>query len=336
MGTSHPVTAPLPGVLATIGNTPLVRLDRLALTPLHELYAKVEGFNPGGSSKDRSAMAMIAGAMQRGELAVGGTVVESSSGNMGVGLAQICSRLGLHFICVTDERATSTHLRLMQLQGAEVEVVTLGGNSARSLLEQRLRRVQELLRIVPNSYWPNQYANADNPAAHEITMHEIVQALTYPPDLIICSVSTCGTLVGCARYIDEQGLPTRIIAVDSVASSIFAKPSGTRLLPGMGAAVIPPLMKEPNRYDLVRVSDAQCVAGCRTVLLKEALLVGGSSGAVTAAYMERGQSLSGRLTCVLLFPDRGERYLDTIFSDEWARRNGLLQEDGERSAVATP
>lgn len=311
------------GILDAVGNTPLVRLDRLRADDAHELHGKLEGMNPGGSAKDRAALRMILRAFERGDIAPGGMVVESSSGNMGIGLAYVCRVLKLRFTCVTDERTTLTNRRLIALYGANLEVIHQDDCHSSSLLERRLQRVQELLKENPGSFWPNQYANPDNAAAHRDTMREIVSALGGGPDYLFCAVSTCGTLSGCMDYIAEYGLATQVVAVDSVASAIFGAVVGNRLIPGMGAAIVPPLCLSTARPYCIRVPDKEIVRGCEIALVKEGLLVGGSSGAVIAAYLEHASSIPRGARCVLIFPDRGERYLDSVFCEEWVRANGL-------------
>lgn len=305
------------GVLGAIGKTPMVQLHELERNAQIRLFAKLEALNPGGSAKDRSAVSMVWRAMERGDLSPGGTVIESSSGNMGIGLAQACARLGVRFVCVTDERTTQTNMRILELYGAVVHVVKQSDCNSTSLLQERLRRVQLLLAEYRDGYWPNQYENIDNPLAHNTTMREIAVDLGGAPDYLICAVSTCGTLRGCIEYIKRNSLGTTVIAVDSCASSIFGETRGERLIPGLGAAVSPALCRLDPMPTCIRVSDLDCIKGCRILLRKEAILAGGSSGGVVSGYMQFATSIPGGNTCVLILADRGERYLDSIYSDAW-------------------
>ncbi|MFC0528349.1 2,3-diaminopropionate biosynthesis protein SbnA [Phytohabitans kaempferiae] len=310
--------APLKGILETIGNTHLVELEGLFPTLNARVYAKLERFNPGGSVKDRSALSMLLGKIRSGELRPGrSTVVESSSGNLAIGIAQICRYFGLRFVCVVDAKTTQQNLAILRAYQAIVEVVTDPDPVTGEYLPVRLRRVRELVAELPDAYWPNQYANLLNPRAHERTMREIAEALDGRVDFLFCSASTGGTLRGAATYIREHGLATRIVGVDAVGSVLFGGPSGKRLIPGHGAAVKPEVHDPSVAHEAVYVSDLECVVACRTLTIREAILAGGSSGATVAALEKLAPRIPRGSTCVLVFPDGGDRYLDTIYNDEW-------------------
>ncbi|WKD37162.1 2,3-diaminopropionate biosynthesis protein SbnA [Streptomyces xanthophaeus] len=306
-----------------MGATPLVELRKVHPHYPFRIFAKMERFNPGGSIKDRTALSMLTGRLRSGELVPGrSVVVESSSGNLGVGLAQLCAYFNLRFICVVDARTTEHNLAMLRAFQAEVEVVTDADTlPGEELLPARLRRVRELVARIPHAYWPNQYANPLNPAAHQHTMREVVDALDGRVDYLFCATSTGGTLGGCAAYVRRHGLQTAVIAVDAEGSAIFAPPVGPRLLPGHGASIRPPLLAEDPSHQLVRVPDLDAVAACRRLTAREGLLAGGSSGAVLAALTTLADSIPPGANCVLVFPDGGDRYLDTIYSDHWVRRN---------------
>lgn len=310
-----------PGILAAIGNTPLVRLTRILPRLEIQLYAKLESLNPGGSTKDRPAFRIISQALESGVLRPGAVVIESSSGNMGIGLAQACSYFGLRFICVVDPKTTSQNIRLMEAYGAEVDRVTVPDAGTGEYLQARLNRVQALLQTTANSFWPNQYANLWNPSAHHQTMREIATALHGKVDYLFCAASTCGTLRGCAEYVRRQGLPTKIIAVDAYGSVIFGGAPGQRLIPGHGAAVRPQLFQGHLATQCVYVTDWDCVVGCRRLARREAILAGGSSGGVIRAVEQILPDLTPGANCVVILPDRGERYLDTIYSDHWVNEH---------------
>ncbi len=309
------------GILSTVGHTPLIRLRRaLEDLPFH-LYAKLEAFNPGGSIKDRAALSIISNAMETGELEPGATVIESTSGNMGIGLAQACAYFGLRFICVVDPKTTSQNINILEAYGAEVDVVAEPDPVTGEFLHARIHRVQALLNSIPNSYWPNQYSNIYNARAHYQTMHEIVEALDGRVDYLFCSTSTCGTLRGCAEYARVHNLETRIFAVDAVGSIIFGGLPKKRLLPGHGAARQPELYQSGLAERCIHVSDLDCVIGCRQLLRYEAIMAGGSSGGVLMAIERVREEIPDGAVCVALFPDRGERYLDTIYSDVWVKEH---------------
>lgn len=311
----------LKGILAAIGNTPLIELERLIPDSPLRVFAKLERFNPGGSVKDRTALSMLLAKIRSGELTPGrSVVVESSSGNLAVGLAQICRYFGLRFICVVDAKTTEQNLAILRAYQASVEVVTQPDPDSGEYLPVRVRRVRELVANTPHAVWPNQYANPLNPIAHLRTMREIVDALDGSVDYLFCAVSSCGTLRGCADYVRRNGLATKIIAVDAVGSRIFDGQQPTeRLLPGHGASLRPELFDPDAADEVIHVTDLECVAACRRLTSREAILVGGSSGATVAALERRARTIPRDANCVLIFPDGGDRYLDTIYSDEWVR-----------------
>jgi len=307
----------LDGVLLAVGGTPLVRLRRLFPDTPARLHAKLEGANPGGSAKDRPALHVLRCAIAEGRLRPGMVVVESSSGNFGVGLAQACGYLGYPLICVIDARTTPQNAAILRAYGARIETVTDPDPATGEFLPARLRRVRELVEALPGAFWPNQYENLDNAAAHHVTMREIVQSLGGRCDYLFCATSTCGTLRGCAEYCRANGLATRIVAVDAKGSAIFGGPTERRLVPGHGAAVRPGLFQADLADEVVLVSDLDCVMGCRRLARRESILAGGSSGGVVAAVERLLPALPAGADCVAILPDRGERYLDTIYSDEW-------------------
>ena len=307
------------GVLSAVGGTPLVELVRLLPGADVRLYAKLESVNPGGSIKDRSAVGMLSAAIRSGAAVPGRTtVVESSSGNLGIGLAQACRYLDLCFVCVVDPRTNAQNVAVMRAFGADVVTVTSPDPATGEYLTARVRRVQELVRTLPDAYWPNQYANPDNAAAHHRTMQEIVDGLGRPPDYLFCAISSCGTLRGCVEHIRTERLPVTVVAVDAEGSGIVRPPSkARRLLPGHGAATPPALYDAALADHVVHVSDLDCLLGCRRLVAREAILAGGSSGGVVRAVERMHAALPRGATCVLILPDDGSRYLDTVYDDDW-------------------
>jgi N-(2-amino-2-carboxyethyl)-L-glutamate synthase len=309
------------GILTTIGNTPLIKLERVFKGANFSLFAKLEMFNPGGSVKDRPALNMLKNAFKNGEIESGSTIVESSSGNLGIGLAQACAVLGLQLICVVDPKTTSQNIKILKAYGAEVDVVMEPDPITGDFLPARIARVKSLLDSIPQSFWCQQYANMNNSHAHHQTMHEIVTALEGELDYLFCSTGTCGTLRGCSEYIKSHNLKTKIIAVDAKGSVIFGDKRGKRLIPGHGAARVPELF-QPGLEDMcVHVSDPECIVGCYHLLRSESILAGGSSGAVIAAIHKKRLELPNGATCAAILCDRGERYLDTIYADSWVKEH---------------
>src|ERR1041384_624063 len=306
------------GILSTIGHTPLVRLRRALRDCPFRLFAKLEGFNPGGSAKDRPALHILQEAIRAGAVNAGTVVIESSSGNLGIGLAQACRYLGLRFICVVDPKTTSQNIRILKTYGAEIDLVSHSDPVTGEFLQARIDRVQALLHTIENSFWTNQYANLSNAGSHyRTTMHEIATELDGRVDYLFVATSTCGTLRGCAEYIRDHRLGTKILAVDALGSVIFGGKTAKRLVPGHGASRRPELFRPGLADECVLVTDLDCVVGCRRLVRSEAILAGGSSGGVLMAVDQVRERIPEGATCALIFHDRGERYLDTIYSDEW-------------------
>ncbi|BDT94140.1 2,3-diaminopropionate biosynthesis protein SbnA [Nocardia sputorum] len=291
--------------------------------------AKLELANPGGSMKDRPALQMLEGALRRNDIRLSTTVIESTSGNMGIGLAQACRRLGLSLICVVDVNTNRANIRLMETLGANVEIVDKPLGSG--LLEARISRVRELLHTIPDSYWPNQYENPDNALAHQQTMREIAEVLDGQVHTLFCSTGTCGTIRGCLDYVRTNELPTNIVAVDAAGSVLFGGTAGPRLIPGHGSSRPAHDFNTEAVDDVVTVSDEDCVRGCHHLLSTEAILAGGSSGGVIQAVRGYVQRIPPGANIVVILADRGERYLDTIFSTPWLQQHGFdvpMMKDG--------
>jgi cysteine synthase A len=308
------------GVLSVVGQTPLVELRRVDPDPGLRLFAKLEALNPGGSIKDRPALEILEAAMRDGIVTPDTVIVESSSGNMGIGLAQACAYHGLRLICVVDAKASQQNVRIIETYGAEIDYVPEPDPETGEFLPARLKRVQQILATIDGAFWPNQYANEKNAGSHfRTTMAEVVAALDGKVDYVFCATSTCGTVRGCGEYVRKHGLATKVVAVDALGSLIFSDQKGPRHLPGMGAGLRPPLCDLQYIDEFVHVSDLECIAGCRRLVRREGILAGASSGGlVTAVRKIRGKIPDGS-ACVVVLPDRGERYLDTVYSDEWVK-----------------
>jgi N-(2-amino-2-carboxyethyl)-L-glutamate synthase len=308
------------GLLGQVGGTPLIRLHNLERSSTSQVYAKAEFLNPGGSVKDRTAKMILKEAWERGRLSPGSAVVESSSGNMAVGLAQTCKLLDLKFIAVVDPHANRHSVDILKAYGAQVREVSRP-HSKEGFLGARIRLVKEIVRQNPTIFWPNQYLNPSNPKAHYQTMAEIHAEFESGPDYLFVATSTCGTLMGCRDYIEEYRLSTRIVAVDAVGSVLFGTRAGDRLLPGHGASRPSKHLKQDAVHRVVHITDWGCVVGCHSLMDREALLCGASSGAVALAWHSLRHELPSNCNVVLLLADRGERYLDTVYSDKWLSAN---------------
>jgi N-(2-amino-2-carboxyethyl)-L-glutamate synthase len=309
------------GILSIVGNTPLIKLERVFPDAQFNLFTKLEMFNPGGSVKDRPALNMLKNALANGDIKPGYTIVESSSGNLGIGLAQACAVLDLRLICVVDPKTTSQNIKILQAYGAQVDIVTEPDPATGDFLPARIARVKSLLASIPESFWCQQYANMNNVRAHHQTMHEIATALDGKLDYLFCATGTCGTLRGCSEYIKSHNLKTKIIAVDAKGSVIFGDKRGKRMIPGHGAARVPELFQPGLEDSCVHVSDPDCILGCHHLLRTEAILAGGSSGAVISAIYQKRFEIPAGANCAAILCDRGERYLDTIYTDTWVQEH---------------
>jgi cysteine synthase A len=308
------------GVLDAIGHTPLVALHRYLAGSDVRVWAKLEATNPGGSAKDRPAARMLADAWADGRIRPGSTVIESSSGNMGVGLAQACGHYGVRLICVTDSRASGATIATMRALGADVRVVTEPDPETGDLLAARLALVGSLVDTIPGAFWTDQYANPSNAASHQDgTMAEVLDALDDDLDYAFVATSTTGTLRGCTDVLRARGLRTQVVAVDAEGSALFGGTRGPRLLPGFGAGVETALSAAATYEHLARVSDLDCVVGCRRLAAREAILAGASGGGVMSALDRLAPTMAPGSRCAVILADGGTRYLDTVYDDAWVQ-----------------
>ena len=306
------------GIFGQIGNTPLVRLSHL--TENHHLFGKLEHLNPGGSIKDRTAKGILRQAIQDGKINQDTTVVESTSGNMGIGLAISCQAIGLPFIAVVDPYVNRENIRLMKLYGAHVIEVTEKDEHG-SYLNTRIRTVEKLLEKDPNSFWTAQYSNMANPKTHHQTMEEIVTQLGRWPDYLFIATSTCGTLAGMAEFVKLNFGGTKIIAVDAFGSLIFSDKAATRRIPGFGAARKSQFLNLENIHRSMLIKEEDSISGAYELLRKEAILAGGSTGAVVSAYLQMADEIPDKSDVVLMVNDRGERYMESIYCEDWLVEN---------------
>lgn len=304
-------------VLACVGNTPLVRLTRLFPQPDVEVIAKLELMNPGGSQKDRPARYIIEGGLADGSIPRGAHLVESSSGNFGIALG-IAARLhGLRFTCVVDPKATPANIAILHHLGADVDIVRESDEGG-GYLQTRIDRVQELLNEIPGAIWVNQYANNRNwQAYYHGTGAEMSEQLVQPPAYFFAAVSTTGSILGCSRRLRERFPDMRVVAVDAAGSIIFGRPPGPREIPGIGASRVPELLRPEEIDEVVHVDDLEAAHACRTLLATEGIFAGGSTGSVVAAIARVLPELERPCRIVTIFPDRGDRYLDLVYDDDW-------------------
>ena len=307
----------LNGIIGSVGNTPLIKLNRISDEYNFNIYAKLEYCNPSGSLKDRAAISIIKTALENGWINSQSTIIECSSGNFGLALALICKYLSLKFVCIIDARVTHSHIKLLKKYDAEIVVVTEPDAATGEFLPMLIKTAQKLAEEIPNSYWTNQHGNLANAAGYNILMSEIMNTLENKVDYLFIATSSCGTLRGCHDYIKRSNLPVKIFAVDAEGSKIFSKSDHKRIIPGHGAGLVPPLYSNQINCEPIIISAEQSVFGCRKLFETEAILAGGSSGAIISAIPCVKEKIRENANCVVILCDRGDRYLDTLFSSEW-------------------
>lgn len=319
------------GLLDLVGGTPLVRLRHTAV------HAKLEYLNPGGSVKDRAALAMVLDAEASGALVPGGTIVEGTSGNTGLGLAQVAAARGYRMVCVLPDKTAVEKLDALRAYGAEV--VLTPSALPRENPYQVVGYAARIARETEGGWWADQYGNPANPAVHHRTTGpEIWEATEGRVTHLVATIGTGGTISGTGRYLKEvSGGQVRVIGADPVTSSYGGGDGSPFAIEAAGHYVHPETVDDwwPDSYhrdvvdEVVSVGDRESIHACRTLARTEGLLVGGSSGTAFAV----ARNVSGDCVVALL-PDSGRAYLSKYHSDTWCRRQGFL--DGELDAFVSP
>ena len=316
-------------VIDLIGNSPLVRLSRMS--EIHDLPCvltmKMETTNPGGSSKDRPALEMILAAERDGSLQPGGTIVEPTSGNTGVGLAIVAAQRGYQCVFVMTDKVAPEKVSLLRAYGAEVVVcpVAVAPEDPRSYY-----RVAERLTQERNAFRPNQYANPNNPLSHtKTTGPEIWEQTAGRITHFVAGAGTCGSITGTARFLKERNSDIRVIAADP-EGSVFSGGSGRPyLVEGVGEDFFPAAW-EPELYDdVIAITDEESFLTARRVSRTEGILIGGSGGLAVAAAIRVARAADPESIVVVLNPDSGRGYLSRVFDDNWMANYGFLVECDE-------
>jgi cystathionine beta-synthase len=310
-------------ILASIGRTPLVRLRQVAHGLSVPVYIKVESQNPGGSVKDRVAVAMILEAERRGWLRAGGTIIEATAGNTGVGLAMVAAVKGYRCIFVLPDKMSQEKILLLKAYGAEVVITPTG--VAPDSPESYNGVADRLSREIPGAWRPNQFTNMANPEAHyRTTGPEIWQQTDGRVTVFVAGVGTGGTVTGVGRYLKEQNPDIKIIGADPDGSVLSGGSGKPWKVEGIGEDYVPKTFNSQLVDEWIRVTDAESFHTAREISRREGIHLGGSSGTNVAAALRYAQRLSGEHLVVALAPDTGRNYLSKIYNDEWMAENKLL------------
>lgn len=307
-----------------IGQTPLIRLGSICDAARQiNVFGKLESVNPGYSVKDRSARQLIEQAKIDHNLQPGATIVESSSGNMGHALAMLCAVNKFRFICVLDPKAPACNVTLVKAFGGEVEMIDSPDETG-SFQKKRIAVARALAKKLPNCVNLDQYNNPAAVEAHYLTTGpEIYAQMEQKIDVLIGCASTGSHLSGTAKYLKENNPGIHVIGVEPVGSVVFGGEYNPFLQNGTGLSFQPGNMLIQYIDQVIKISDGQAFKACRWLACAEGLLLGGSSGSVVAAANLYVRSLSKPANIVLVLPDGGLKYLETLYVDQWLIDHGL-------------
>ena len=305
-------------ILDQVGNTPMVAIN-IKNKPNLNFFAKLEFYNPTGSVKDRAAAFVIKKILNERIINKNTTLIESSSGNFGVALSAYSKMYGLKFICIIDKNTSSVNEMLIKANGAQIIKVNEPDEYGGYLLN-RIRKIKDIIKATSNIYWINQYENPLNAEAYYETLgNEICNEIDGSIDYIFLGVSSGGTITGVSQRVKKKFPNCKVIAVDIFGSVIFGNSPQKRYIPGIGSSMVPKIIQSAHIDDIVWVSEIETVESCKELLREHNIFAGGSSGSVYAAIKNYFsiREIKKTLNVVCIFPDRGERYCNTVYNDRW-------------------
>ena len=330
----------LPSILDAVGHTPIVKLQKVARHVKSEIYVKCEYLNPAGSMKDRVAINIVDDAERRGLLRPGGTIIEATSGNTGMGLAMVAAVRGYQCIFVMPDKMSQEKIASLRGFGAKVVIcpTAVEPEDPRSYYSTSRRIVEE----TPDAFYANQYHNPANPEAHYAsTAPEVWEQTGGDFDVFAAGMGTGGTLSGCARYFKERKPGIKILGVDPIGSLYYEYVKTGRLtkpfsyyVEGIGEDFLPSTMNLAALDEIVRVDDKECFLMTRRLTREEGLFVGGSCGAAVAGAIKYAEATGMNEKILILLPDGASKYMSKIFNDEWMRQNGFLDAPDPLGVVA--
>jgi cystathionine beta-synthase len=316
-------------ILELVGNTPIIRLNKISSDVSATLLVKMESLNPGGSVKDRVGISMLEDAEKKGLLTPGATIIEPTSGNTGMGLAMCAAVKGYKMIFTMPDKMSEEKRNLLRAFGAEIVITPTA--VPHDSPENYIRVAEKLNKEIPNSFMPNQYKNPANPEVHyRTTGPEIWRQTDGRVDVFVCGMGTGGTITGIGRYLKEQKKSVRIVGADPEGSIFYDRFHGrdaephTYKVEGIGEDFMPDTMDMSVVDDIVKVSDKEAFHMARRLAREEGILVGGSGGAAVIAALNVAKEMKKGGVVVTLLPDTGRNYLSRLFSDAWMREQGML------------
>ena len=319
-------------ILEKIGHTPLIKLSKIAKDLNVNIFAKVEYFNPGGSSKDRIALKMIEEAEKQGLLKPGGTIIEATAGNTGAGLALVAASKGYRCIFVLPDKMSEDKVNLLKAYGAEIVITPT--SVAPDSPESYNGVADRLAREISDSFRPGQFTNLKNPEAHYLTTGpEIWEDLDGNIDVFVAGMGTGGTISGTGKYLKEKNPDITVIGADPEGSILSGDSPKSYKVEGIGEDFVPITFNRQVIDEMIRVSDAESFEMTRRLAREEGILAGGSAGTALAAALKYAERLPAGKNIVVHLPDSCRNYLTKIFSDDWMYENGFLSQAPEKVTV---